>query len=54
MKTVTTIRLPEDLTKAMVKLHARDGISQSEQMRRALAAFLKAKGVYTPKKENKR
>jgi len=47
---VTTIRMPEDITKAMVKLHARDGISQSEQIRRALVAFLKSKGVYKEKK----
>jgi hypothetical protein len=29
-------------------LYVRDGISHSEQMRRALAAFLEKKGVLTP------
>ena len=46
-----TVRLPDDLAAAMEKLQARDGIPDSEQIRRALRQWLKARGVYSPKKE---
>jgi Arc/MetJ-type ribon-helix-helix transcriptional regulator len=54
MTNMTTVRLPEDLVQAMRTLTDRDGIPASEQIRRALRAFLTAKKVYTPKKEKKR
>jgi Arc/MetJ-type ribon-helix-helix transcriptional regulator len=44
--TLTTVRLPADLTHAMQRLHERDGISTSEQIRRALRAWLTTKKVY--------
>jgi predicted transcriptional regulator len=47
--TTTTVRLPDDLTRAMLKLHARDGIPGSEQIRRALRQFLIEKEVYPVK-----
>ena len=43
-----TFRLSEDLTAAMQRLHDRDGINDSEMMRRALTAFLEGKGVLKP------
>jgi hypothetical protein len=49
--TTTTIRLPEDLIRGMHRLHARDGIVMSEQIRRALREFLRSKGCYTPPKK---
>jgi metal-responsive CopG/Arc/MetJ family transcriptional regulator len=49
----TTIRLPEDLVRAMQRLHARDGIVMSEQIRRALREYLTKKKTYTPRKERK-
>jgi hypothetical protein len=39
------------LDKAMLKLQARDGISFSEQLKRAMEAYLTKRGVYTAKKE---
>jgi predicted transcriptional regulator len=53
MAHMTTVRLPDDLHAAMQKLHERDGMPASEQMRRALREFLKKKGVYDPKKEKR-
>jgi hypothetical protein len=43
---VMTFRAPADLVKAMNDLQERDGILPSEMIRRALAMFLEAKGVY--------
>jgi hypothetical protein len=37
----------------MLRLQARDGITMSEQTRRALAEWLKKQGVLTPKKEQR-
>ena len=42
---VTTFRVDDDLLEAMEALKERDGIPISEQMRRALRAWLEAKGV---------
>ena len=53
MNHMTTVRLPDDLVKAMQKLQDRDGIPTSEQIRRALRIFLEKKGVYAPKKEKR-
>jgi Arc/MetJ-type ribon-helix-helix transcriptional regulator len=53
MSNMTTVRLPDDLLAAMTKLQARDGIPVSEQIRRALREWLKAKRVYTARKERK-
>lgn len=50
MATITTVRLPEELTKAMERLQARDGMPVSEQIRRALADFLTKKKVFKKEK----
>jgi hypothetical protein len=44
----STFRLGDDITAAMERLYIRDGISPSEQARRALAAWLETKGVFKP------
>jgi hypothetical protein len=41
----STFRLGDDITAAMERLHIRDGISLSEQARRALVPWLQKKGV---------
>jgi Arc/MetJ-type ribon-helix-helix transcriptional regulator len=53
MSNMTTVRLPDDIARAMQKLQARDGIPASEQIRRALREWLTAKRVYTMRKEKK-
>lgn len=50
MSNMTTVRLPDDLLAAMEKLQARDGMPVSEQIRRALREWLKAKRVYKERK----
>jgi len=44
-KQLTALRLDGDLLEAMRRLQERDGISFSEQMRRALRPWLESKGV---------
>jgi uncharacterized protein (DUF4415 family) len=44
-KQLTAMRLDNDLLEAMRRLQERDGISFSEQMRRALRPWLESKGV---------
>ena len=44
-KRITALRMDDDLLRAMRTLQQRDGISLSEQMRRALRPWLAAKGV---------
>ena len=48
----STFRLGDELLTAMARLQERDGIPPSEQVRRALTAFLITKGVLNaaPKK----
>ncbi len=41
----TTIRLDDDLFEGMQHVWERDGIQPSEQIRRALRAWLESKGV---------
>lgn len=48
-----TFRLGADLVAAMERLHERDGIDNSEMVRRALAAFLEDKGVMQPARKRK-
>jgi hypothetical protein len=53
--TVMSVRIPADLARAMVKVHAHVGIAPAEQVRRALRAWLIAQGamrtrVHAPKK----
>lgn len=50
-KVTTTMRLDADLIQAMYALHARDGITMSEQIRRALRSWLHEKRVYPPIKQ---
>jgi hypothetical protein len=45
---VVTFRPEEDLDAAMAALFERDGISQSEQIRRALRVWLEGRGVLAP------
>ena len=52
-KQLTALRLDADLLEAMRRLQERDGISFSEQMRRALRPWLESKGVIK-KAEGKR
>lgn len=52
-KQLTALRLDDDLLQAMRRLQERDGISFSEQMRRALRPWLESKGVIK-KAERKR
>ena len=47
---VVTFRPGSDVLAAMTKLQQRDGVPPSEQIRRALRQWLKAKGVYKEKK----
>jgi hypothetical protein len=42
---VATFRVDNDLLEAMRRLQERDGMPQSEQIRRALRPWLEAKGV---------
>jgi ribbon-helix-helix CopG family protein len=49
-KTFMAFRPDPEMAKAMAKLTDRDGISTSEQIRRALRQWLKAKGVYKEKR----
>ena len=42
---LTAFRVDQDLMEAMQRLQERDGISYSEQMRRALRPWLESKGV---------
>jgi hypothetical protein len=48
-KSFMAFRPDPELAKAMAKLQARDGISTSEQIRRALRVWLKQKGVFREK-----
>ena len=50
-KTFMAFRADPELAKAMAKLQARDGISTSEQIRRALREWLTKKGTYTKKEK---
>jgi uncharacterized protein (DUF4415 family) len=52
VKQITALRIDADLLEAMRALQERDGISLSEQMRRALRPWLESKGVI--KAERKR
>jgi hypothetical protein len=45
VKRISAFRIDEDLAEAMRVLQERDGIPQSEQMRRALRMWLESKGV---------
>ncbi len=42
---LTSVRLDEELIEAMTRLHERDGIQRSEQLRRGLRQFLETMGV---------
>jgi len=45
VRRVATFRIDDDLLEAMQRLQERDGIPQSEQIRRALRPWLEEKGV---------
>jgi len=44
-KTASTFRLDDELLDALRQIKERDGIPQSEQIRRALVMWLKSKGL---------
>ena len=50
---VMTFRIDDDLIEGMNKLFDRDGIAESEQVRRALRRWLESKGVMAPNKKGK-
>ena len=52
VKRISAFRIDEELAEGMRELQERDGIPQSEQMRRALRMWLESKGVI--KAERKR
>jgi hypothetical protein len=52
LRKVTTFRIDDDVLAGMRRLQARDGITSSEQIRRALRPWLESKGVL--KAERKR
>lgn len=45
------LRLDTDLRELLRRVKARDGISESEQIRRALKLWFKQKGVLKPKQK---
>ena len=45
---ITTIRLEAPLWEGLQRIRTRDGIAVSEQMRRAITAWLEAKGDRPP------
>jgi hypothetical protein len=49
-----TFRIDEDLLQAMQDIWERDGIQVSEQIRRAIRAWLETKGVTSRRAERKR
>ncbi len=49
--TFMAFRAEPDMARAMLRLQARDGISISEQIRRALAMWLATKRVYAKKEQ---
>jgi predicted transcriptional regulator len=44
-RTTTTMRLEDELLEGLQALKDRDGVPVSEQIRRAIAAWLKLKGI---------
>ena len=51
---VTTFRIDDELMEGMQLVWERDGVAVSEQVRRAIRAWLEAKGVNVKSKEGKR
>ncbi len=49
----TGFRLDDELLEGLQQVSERDGILPSEQVRRAVRAWLEAKGVLAPKSERK-
>jgi hypothetical protein len=49
-----TFRIDQDLIDGLERIRVRDGVGVSEQVRRAIAAWLVAKGDKAPKPERKR
>lgn len=45
-----TFAIPEDLKAGLQAVRERDGISEAEQIRRAIAMWLNSKGVKTDRK----
>jgi Ribbon-helix-helix domain len=54
VRKVTTFRVDPDVGQAMKALRERDGIPLSEQIRRALRAWLEAKGALRRAKRRRR
>jgi hypothetical protein len=49
----TAFRLPADITDAMLRVKQQDGMPQSEQVRRALRAWLEERGALKPVRTTK-
>jgi Ribbon-helix-helix protein, copG family len=47
------VLFPDDLKAGLEALKARDGIAESEAIRRAVAEYLVRKGILTPRKKDK-
>jgi metal-responsive CopG/Arc/MetJ family transcriptional regulator len=48
---VTTFRIDEDLLQGLQAVWERDGVQPSEQVRRAIRAWLEAKGAIKPERK---
>lgn len=51
---VTTFRIDEELLDGLREVFDRDGVMPGEQVRRAIRAWLEAKGVIEPKKTERK
>jgi hypothetical protein len=53
-KDLTNFRIDRELLEGLREYRTREGVAVSEQVRRAIKAWLKSKGVKTKKSERKR
>jgi metal-responsive CopG/Arc/MetJ family transcriptional regulator len=51
---VITTRIPTDLYRGLADVAARDGVLQSEQVRRAIRTWLDSKGISVLKEKSER
>jgi hypothetical protein len=51
---VTTFRIDKELLDGLQQVWERDGVAVSEQVRRAIRAWLDAKGIQTERKQTPR
>lgn len=53
-RVITTFRIDEELLTGLREVQARDGVLVSEQVRRAIRAWLQSKDIYSAKANRKR